>query len=114
MAPNNVFVFLVSQQFRNRNSATGGVQLIGEYLKPHTAVQMNKEMMVLFAQELDPTRRDGRYRAPFCQMQLVSATDGDEDGILMDGAPPPVSIPPRITRASQKGVAREDSSEDTV
>ena len=104
----------MSQQFRTRESATGGVQLIGEYLKPHTAVQMNKEMMVLFAQELDPARRDSRYKAPFCQMQAVNASDGDEDGILMDGAPPPVPTLQRITRASQRVVAAEVSSEDTL
>ena len=98
-------MFYVSQQFRRRNSAAGGVQLIGEYLKPHTAVQMNKEMMVFFAQELDPRQRDTRYTAPFCHMDPKDSSDGDKDGILMDGAPPPVRKLKRITRASQKALA---------
>ena len=103
----------MSQQFRTRDTAARGVQLLGQYLKPHTAAQMNKEMMVLFAQELDPVRRDTRYRAPFCQLEVKNASDGDEDGLLMDGAPPPKPTHPRVTRASQKAVTQEAASDES-
>ena len=101
----------MSRQFRTRDTATRELQLVDQYLKPHTAVQMNKEMMVLFAQELDPGRRDTRYRAPFCQLESKNASDGDEDGLLMDGAPPPPRNQRRVTRASKKAEAVDVSGE---
>ena len=102
----------MSRQFRTRDTTARGVHLVGQYLKPHTAVQMNKEMLVLFAQELDPRRRDTRYRAPFCQMLPKNGSDGEEDGLLMDGAPPPAPSHARVTRASQKAVTLAVLSEE--
>lgn len=93
-------VGVTTLQFRTKDAEQMDVLSIGEWMQPITAADMNAEIMTLIAREMDPSRRDGRYLAPYCPLRTKNTRLGDDPNLLMDGAMPPERK--RATRAASK------------
>ena len=75
-----------------RDSSDEGEQLVDPYLQPYGPHDINVEILALFAKEMDDTRRDKRFKAPFQPLRTKNSTVENDDGFLMDGAPLPSAI----------------------
>jgi hypothetical protein len=104
----DVFVYC---QFWTRNAANKGVQLLRQYPKPHTAPEMNKEIVLLLSLELDLAQIDSRFMALLCPTRPMNADQGDDKGILMNGIPTP-STKKQQTRPSQRSGTTTASGEE--
>lgn len=100
-------------QCRTGDTQNREAELVGQFVKPYTATEMNIEIMVLFAKELDFTLRDAQFRAPFCPqlrapfcpMRSRNPSRGDDPSLLMDGKAPPPSK--RSRRAVERAKVAE-------
>lgn len=72
---------------------------------------MNVEILTLIARKIDETRRDKWFKAPFQPLWSKHCNVGDDDNLVMNGAPLPSAIEKR-TLASDKARSIDGSEED--
>ena len=95
-----LFFLLCVRMCQFRPHSNKEVEMRREYLKEFLPHKMNVEILCLFSREIDEVRRDRRFKAPFRPLRPKNNRKGDDDQILMNGAPP--SAIQRCTRASKK------------
>lgn len=82
--------------------------MVIEYIKPYMPTEMNIEIMVVFAKELDPTLRNRRLRAALCPTHSRNLPQGNVPSLLMDGkVPQPLKRSTRVVDRAKVGEGLE-------